>query len=143
MDLPFSPQVTAGWIVAAFTTFAAVFERLKSSKKEKKTEQENALLADAKFYQDRAEMFRKAAEDNLALYKQEHEEHQKTRDYWHGKAGEFQVTLLSCQEKLSEMTQRPDYSDILVFIKEQTETTGQILIGIKDILNALKTYLPK
>jgi hypothetical protein len=128
----------ASYIVAAIALGAAVFERLKASKKSAKTEAEQTLLSDAKMHEERAKMFQEVADQNKSLYIAEREEHQKTREYWHEKATEYQKTLSGCQERLAEFQAQPNFSEIVRFIQQQAETSTKILRGIEQVLEYIK-----
>lgn len=134
---PSPTELTAG-AVAVICFCQAVYERLRNKKKEEKSDTEKALLSDAKMFQDRSEVLAKLAADNLTLYKTEKASHEKTRDYWHEKASQFQATLGACQVQIEEYKQRPDFSQILHHIEQQAEATTEVLRGIRDILAEIK-----
>lgn len=133
-------QITA-YVLGGIGLIAAIIERWNAARRAAKTETETELLSDAKMHRDRATMLQKTAEENLALYHSEREEHQKTREYWHSKASEFQASLLVAQEKIAELTARPDLTDILNIIKGQSNTSLEILRGIQQILTAIETRI--
>lgn len=134
------PDLTtaAGWGVAIISAIFGAAEYAKNRKRNIKTDQETQLLSDAKVFEERARILLKLADDNLALYKNEHGEHIATRQYWHTKATEYQATLSACQEQLAELKSRPDLSDVMGFIRQQAQTSVEILMGIKEILVAIK-----
>ena len=138
MNPPSDPALIGSWIVTIVVSVGLALEKLKSRKKEKRTEQEDALVSDAKMFEARGTLLRKLADDNLELYKTEHTAHEATRKYWHDKANEFQTTLAMCQEKLAESQAKPDYSDLITFIKQQADTSVQILKGIEKILQVIE-----
>lgn len=136
------PVVASGWGVAFVTFIMAAFERYKNhkaqAKRETKAAGEAELLSDAKMHAERADILRKLADDNLVLYKQEHEEHKRTRDFWHEKSGEFQATLTTCQEKLADFQARPDLTKVMQSIEANSETSVQILKGIREIIDFIR-----
>lgn len=144
MDIQVAP-----WAAAFFASLFAGYERYQNSKaqakatnialvKEEKTQQEQDLLSDAKRLQERADLLGKLADDNATLFRAEQAAHKETREYWHAKGTEFQLSLSTCQDKLQEMQQRPDYSDILELIKQQAEISNQTLSAIKEVLTLIK-----
>lgn len=122
-----APDQLVGWVAGAIGFCMAVYERLRTSKKQDKTEAEQELVSDAKRQQERANLLGKSADENLELFKKEQAEHQRTRDFWHEKSGEFQNTLSKCQDKLAEVSARPDYSEMLLLLKKQGEHIERML----------------
>lgn len=141
MIIPPVDQVAA-YTAAFIGLCGAVFERLRNKKKEDKTEAEKNLLSDARMFQERGEILKTLADDNLSLYKAEHEDHKKTRDYWHEKASEFQTTLAKCQVQIEEFKSRPDLTQVVKYIEAQSATSVAILGGIRDILEQIKRLYP-
>lgn len=139
MDL--SPDQITAYVAGGVGVVVALISAIRDMRRRAKTETESELLSDAKMHRDRAAMLQKTAEENLALYFSEREEHKKTRDYWHSKASEFQASLLVAQEKIAELTARPDLSDILNCIKSQSTMSTEILNGIKQILTTIENRI--
>lgn len=131
-------QVSTERVVTIVAFLAAVFERFRSRKKEIKSEAEKDLLSDAKRLQERAELLGRLADDNASNFKKEQEEHQKTRLFWHNKASDFQADLARCQERMTELQERPDYSEIVEQIKVQSQTNHEILEAIRQVVNIVK-----
>lgn len=127
------PQTIAPWIAAAVAGTAAGFERWRGTRKEKEVKVDQALVSDAKLWRERAEVFEKVANDNLKAFKDEHEDHVKTRIFWHDKASEFQATLSACQEKLVDFQARPDFREMMEFLRLQSAHSLAIFEEIKQI----------
>lgn len=138
-----SPDQITAYVVGALGSIVAVVTYVRDMRRQAKTDTESELLSDAKMHRDRATMLQKTAEENLSLYYGEREEHKKTRDYWHSKASEFQASLLVAQEKIAELTARPDLTDILRCIENQSRMSTEILDGIKQILLTIETHVIK
>lgn len=128
------PTATGAWIVAAITSGMAVFERVKSSKVQKKTATEDETLSLAKASQERGNMLGKMAEEWKALLEQERLDHKKTRDYWHDENGKAQALLAAANLKVLELQDRPDLRDIIDALKMQGEAIKEQSEGIREIL---------
>lgn len=135
------PLINPERIALGLALIAAGYERFRKDKRERKTQAEQDVVNDAKLFQERATILAKLAEDNAKLYETEHEEHKKTRLYWHAKANDFQATLSSCQDKLTEVQLRPDYTDLAKMIETQSETSTTILRAIQEVVGLLKTQI--
>lgn len=139
------PDKVAAYVMAGGGILAAIWERMQTNKAKKKqvdkTEAEQTLLSDAKMHEERAKMFSDVAEQNKALYIAERNEHQKTREFWHEKASEFQTTLSNCQAKLAEFQAQPNFSEVVRYIQQQAETSVKILKGIEQILEFINKEL--
>lgn len=129
-----SPEQTAAYITASVFALAAGYERFRSNKTIKKSETESDTLSDAKAYQQRGDLMAKMATEYKELYEKEANEHIKTRDFWHTKAGEHQVAISLCQDRILELQGRPDLTDIVNCIKMQSESIKELGEGIKQIL---------
>lgn len=129
------------WSVSGIMFLYGVFQGVRNARRAKKTEIEETLLSDAKMHETRAEMLRKLADENMKLFTDEHEEHKKTRTYWHDRATADQEKLFNAQKALAESQARPDYSDILGLMEQQSKTLLQVLSGIRDILDHLKPQI--
>lgn len=134
----FTSDQIVSYTVAVICFGGATIQKFTAKKKEDKTEAEKSLLSDAKMFQDRAEVLQKLAAENLNLYKAEHEDHKKTRDYWHDKASDFQSTLAKCQLQIEEFKSRPDLAQVVKHIEAQAATSVAILNGIRDVLEQIK-----
>lgn len=132
----------ATWVATIFVFGATVFEKIRTSKAREKVSQSSDLLSEAQMWRSKAEVMQKASTENFALYQAEREEHQKTREFWHNKSGEFQATLGKCQEQLQTANGRPDLSEILHRIEEQSRTQLEILGYIRTIVNRLNLPNP-
>lgn len=130
-------------ITTVVAVAAAAYERFISQRKKKQTEAELALLSDAKLYQERATMLAKLADDNAQLFQAEHMDHQKTRDYWHNKATEFQGTLSACQEKLISYEARPDYSELAHMMEKVVTTSQNTLTAIHEVVTLLREQIQR
>lgn len=128
------PTSAGAWIVAAITSGMAVFERVKSSKVQKKTATEDETLSLAKASQERGNMMGKMAEEYKELLEQERSDHKKTRDYWHDENGKAQLLLSQANLKVLELQDRPDLRDIIDALKTQGEAIQKQSEGIKEIL---------
>lgn len=128
------PTSAGAWIVAAITSGMAVFEKIKSSKVQKKTAIEDETLSLAKASQERGNMMGKMAEEYKELLEQERSDHKKTRDYWHDENGKSQLLLSQANLKVLELQDRPDLRDIIDALKTQGEAIQKQSEGIKEIL---------
>lgn len=145
--IPHDP-ITA--IVAAICAIMAGYERFINRKKELRTESENALVSDAKMHQDRAEQFRKIADDNMKMYQDERDSHTSTRSYWHDKATKDQAALSEAQNQLAEYKSRPDFNVVVALMRQQSEAlthqaeaSNHALTSIDVSLSKLTTLVEK
>lgn len=136
--MDYTPTELAGGILTIIFAIDAVFQRYKNSKKVKKSEQDDDILSEAKMYREKSNLMQKAAEENLKLYRTEKEDHNLTRKFWHDKSSEYQTDLTKCQTQIIELQSRPDLTDILNIVKDQSRTSVEILQGIADILKFIK-----
>lgn len=135
------PIITTEQIAICFGTIglaAGGFERWQASRKKIRSEQEEMLLSDAKMHKERAETFKQMADESMKFFVDEREAHEKTREFHHAKATEAQNALLRCQESIAEYKMRPDLTEVMEFIKQQSVTSVEILGGIKAIITRLE-----
>lgn len=128
------PTATGAWIVAVITSAAAVFERTRSSKVQKRTEADDETLSLAKASQARGDMMGKIAEEYKELLEQERVEHKKTREYWHDENDKAQALVAASNLKVIELQDRPDLRDIIIALKTQGVAIHEQGEGIKEIL---------
>lgn len=144
-------------VLLLLTSSAAIYERLRNRKKELKTEAEEELLSDAKRHKERADVY--ATELDKAEVRFQHEAalHQKTRDFYHDKLQKDTADRNKIELELADARAKPDYSDILVlvkqqgdymviqsdFMKTQSEQVTNTLNRIDTTLLLIEKHLPK
>lgn len=133
MTTPSADQIFAYCASATFALMAG-FERFKALRTKKKTDQENAVVSDAKRLEERANLMAKMADDYKLLLEKEYTAHQATRDYWHAKANDFQAELAKCNENCADLKSKTDISKIEHLILEQYKILQPIAQGINKLL---------
>lgn len=121
------PDQIAGYVAGFIGFCMAIYERLKSSKKQDKTEAEAELVSDAKRLEERATLLGKIADANASELAKEQEAHQKTRTFYHEKIKTDSADSLKLQEKLLALEARPDYTEILTLLKKQGDHIERML----------------
>lgn len=137
----YDPTLVASWIVGGFATIAAVFERVRNIKVASKREENAEAVSDAKRYQERGDLMSKLADEYKIKLEAEHKEHMAYRDWAHEKANKDQALLANSQDKIIELQARPDFTDLFEHLKNQSDTSVKILLGIGDILNSVRTLV--
>lgn len=129
-----TPDQWFAYTAATVAAVAAALERYKASKATTKTDQEKAIVSEAKAWKERAELMEKMSNDYHTLLEKEYAAHQATRQFHHDKANEFQAKLDKCVERCSELQAKTDITKVETLLLQQGDSLKTMAEGIRELL---------
>lgn len=136
-----TPDQIGAWVTAALMAGAAAFERIRNAKHVKKRDDNQAIVSEAKAFQEKADIHAKLSTEYKERWEAEHEEFNKYRDYVHDKQNKDQENLTKAEFKISELMARPDFSDLFKHLEKQADVSTEILESLREMMQILKSKI--